>query len=149
MEIFLLKTTALNSKKVNCAVMFSIRPEFTEKIFTFEKKYEFRKVRCRRFVRRAFIYESRGLRGVIGEFEISNIYEGSPQEIWALTKDFSGISLNYYMSYFKNLNNAIAYEIRNPIRYTKSIPLKEFGVFNVPQSFIYIDSEQVHKVVNV
>ena len=139
----------MNSLDADCAVIFVIQPIFADKIFVFEKKYEFRKVKCRRNAWRAFIYESRSARCLVGEFEISNVYEGSLQEIWNLTKNYSGVSLSFYESYYKSANKAIAYEIRNPIRYIKPIPLKDIGLLNIPQSFMYISNEHILKIDNL
>ena len=129
-----------------CAAMFSIKKEFSDKIFLREKKFEFRKVKCSRPIKRVFVYESRSSGSIVGEFEVANIIDGNLLDVWNQTKDFAGISFEFYCSYYANATKAVAYKIRNPIRYSKLISLKDFGLTRAPQSFFYINDEQIIEI---
>lgn len=126
-------------------VLLSIKPEFAFKIFDGEKKYEFRKVIFKNpYIRTVVVYASSPVQQVIGEFEIDDILSSSPDEIWELTKKYSGISEMYFHEYFENRLVAHAIKIKNTKRYKKPMSLKED--FNVlpPQSYLYLNEEVVY-----
>lgn len=126
-------------------VLLSIKPEFAFKIFDGEKKFEFRKVIFKNpDIRTVVVYASSPVQQVIGEFEIDDILSSSPDEIWELTKNYSGISEMYFHEYFENRLVAHAIKIKNTKRYKKPMSLKED--FNVlpPQSYLYLNEEVVY-----
>ena len=95
-------------------VLLSIKPEFAFKIFDGEKKFEFRKVIFKNpDIRTVVVYASSPVQQVIGEFEIDDILSSSPNEIWELTKKYSGISEIYFHEYFENRLVAHAIKIKN------------------------------------
>ena len=120
-------------------VLLSIKPEFVEKIFAGTKKYEFRKsLFRRRDVKFVVIYASAPIKRVVGEFEIDEILSDDVDTIWERTKMYSGISKEFYNSYFKNRKTANAIQIGHLIRYEKTKPLSEYHINQAPQSFCYI-----------
>ncbi len=122
-------------------VLLSIKPEFAFKIFDGEKKFEFRKVIFKNpDIRTVVVYASSPVQQVIGEFEIDDILSSTPNEIWELTKKYSGISEIYFHEYFENRLVAHAIKIKNTKRYKKPMSLKDD--FNVlpPQSYLYLNS---------
>src|SRR5690606_20028135 len=126
-------------------VLLSIKPEFAFKIFDGEKKFEFRKVIFKNpDIRTVVVYASSPVQQVIGEFEIDDILSSSPDEIWELTKKYSGISEMYFHEYFENRLVAHAIKIKNTKRYKRPMSLKED--FNVlpPQSYLYLKEELVY-----
>lgn len=126
-------------------VLLSIKPEFAFKIFDGEKKFEFRKVIFKNpDIRTVVVYASSPVQQVIGEFEIDDIISSSPDEIWELTKKYSGISEMYFHEYFENRLVAHAIKIKNTKRYKKPMSLKED--FNVlpPQSYLYLNEEVIY-----
>ena len=54
-------------------VILSIKPEFVEKIFSKEKKYEYRKVLFKQSVDIVYIYACRPICKIVGEFKIEEI----------------------------------------------------------------------------
>ena len=54
-------------------VILSIKPEFVEKIFSGEKQYEYRKVLFKQKVDTVYIYASRPISKIVGEFKIAEI----------------------------------------------------------------------------
>jgi predicted transcriptional regulator len=126
-------------------VLLSIKPEFAFKIFDGEKKFEFRKVIFKNpDIRTVVVYASSPVQQVIGEFEIDDILSASPDEIWKLTKNYSGISEMYFHKYFENRLVAHAIKIKNTKIYKRPMSLKED--FNVlpPQSYLYLNEEVVY-----
>jgi len=125
-------------------VLLSIKPEFAFKIFDGEKKFEFRKVIFKNpDIRTVVVYASSPVQQVIGEFEIDDILSSSPDEIWELTKKYSGISEMYFHEYFENRLVAHAIKIKNTKRYKKPMSLKEDFNGSPPQSYLYLNEELV------
>lgn len=120
-------------------VLLSIKPEFVEKIFDGSKKYEYRKVLPKRTdVNVIVIYASAPVQRVVGEFRINEIFSESVDILWERTKEYSGISKEYYMSYFQHKNVANAIEIGELKKYKKTKLLSDYKIVQAPQSFCYI-----------
>jgi len=120
-------------------VLLSIKPEFAFKIFDGEKKFEFRKVIFKNLnVRTVVVYASSPVQQVIGEFEIEDILSSSPNEIWELTKNHSGISEEFFYKYFADREIAHAIKIKNTKKYRRPLSIRDD--FNVvpPQSYVYL-----------
>lgn len=120
-------------------VLFSIKPEFVEKIFSGEKRFEYRKSRCKREVDRIVIYCTSPCGKVVGEIEINRVLVGSPRKIWENTKKYSGISESFFNKYFMHKNIAVAYELGRVTRYKEPKTLSEYSLKVPPQSYVYID----------
>lgn len=120
-------------------VLLSIKPEFVEKIFDGSKKYEYRKVLPKRTdISVIVIYASTPVQRVVGEFRIKDIFSESVDILWERTKEYSGISKEYYMSYFQHKNVANAIEIGELKKYKKTKLLSDYKIVQAPQSFCYI-----------
>lgn len=120
-------------------VLLSIKPEFVEKIFDGSKKYEYRKVLPKRTdISVIVIYASAPVQRVVGEFRIKDIFSESVDILWERTKEYSGISKEYYMSYFQHKNVANAIEIGELKKYKKTKLLSDYKIVQAPQSFCYI-----------
>jgi predicted transcriptional regulator len=121
-------------------VLLSIKPEFADKIFNGTKKYEFRRsVFKNRDVKTVVVYASSPVQQVIGEFEIDRILNHNLEELWQLTKDYSGISEHFFFEYFGNKEKGYAIKIGNARRYKKALSLKEDFHVVPPQSFMYLE----------
>ncbi|URL15699.1 ASCH domain-containing protein [Pantoea ananatis] len=124
-------------------VLLSIKPEYVEKILSGEKKFEFRKVGFSKSdLKKVLIYATKPIGKLVGEFEITNIHEGSPDWIWKITESFAGIDKKYYDLYFQDREKAIAIEIGKVSVYKVPLDLKSLGErVTPPQSFCYIGGE--------
>ncbi len=119
--------------------LLSIKPEFAEKIFSGEKRFEFRKTSFRQEVTCVVVYVTAPVGKIIGEFEIEQILEDAPRPLWKRTKQKAGITAAFFFDYFKGRKKAVAIEVRRPTRYAQEINPYEGGKrFNPPQSFRYI-----------
>lgn len=120
-------------------VLLSIKPEFVEKIFAGTKKYEFRKSLFKKSgVKCVVIYASTPIKRVVGEFEIDNILSDDVNTIWEHTKKYSGITKDFYNSYFHNKKTANAIQIGRLTKFKKAKPLSDYNIHQAPQSFCYI-----------
>ena len=120
-------------------VLLSIKPEFAEKIFDGTKKYEFRKSIFKDAnVRKVVVYASSPVQKVIGEFAIVDILNDDVETIWNETAHYSGITRDYYLSYFSNKEKAYAIKIGKTTRYRQARDLSDYNLNFAPQSFAYI-----------
>ncbi|AZO94552.1 ASCH domain-containing protein [Halocella sp. SP3-1] len=125
-------------------VLLSIKPEYAQKIFAGEKKYEYRKrIFKRNDVDMIVVYVTKPVGKVVGEFEIAEILEDDPITIWENTKEYSGIAKDDYIEYFRDNDRGFALSIKNTITYQKSLELNEVdsNIKCAPQSFMYIKGE--------
>lgn len=117
----------------------SIKPIYTEEIIAGKKKYEYRKVKPKDDnIEKIIIYETSPIMKVVAEVQVLDIIYGTKEDVWDITKNFSGISKEFYDEYFKNNVNSVAYKLGEVRVYKMPKELKEFGIKYAPQSFIYL-----------
>ncbi|MBN2415417.1 hypothetical protein JXO52_06230 [bacterium] len=120
-------------------VLLSIKPDFVEKVFSGEKKYEFRRVIFKKSeVNTVVVYASKPVHKVIGEFSIKNIICDDIVSLWTRTKDFSGISEDFFFQYFNDRDFGYAIEIGKVKKYNKALSLQDHFNVSPPQSFMYL-----------
>jgi predicted transcriptional regulator len=120
-------------------VLLSIKPEFAEKIFDGTKKFEFRKTIFKNNnVQKVIVYASSPVQKVIGEFSIEDILNDDVETIWKKTSRYSGITHDFYLSYFANKDKAYAIKIKEARRYRQARSLCDYNLSFAPQSFAYI-----------
>jgi predicted transcriptional regulator len=116
----------------------SINPEHVENILNGTKKYEYRKIRCKRNVTKILIYSTHPVMMVVGEAAVTNVLEHRPDELWEMTSGSSGIGRDFFDDYFEGRDKAVAYELGEIIKYETERELSEFSLTAAPQSFAYI-----------
>ena len=121
-------------------VLLSIKPHFANKIFSGEKKFEFRKVLfSNKEVSKVVVYATMPVGMIIGEFTIKNIHIDSPNSIWKKTSEFSGIEESFFKEYYQGRTKAVAIEVTNPVLFKRPInPKEKYKNFTAPQSFRYL-----------
>lgn len=122
-----------------CAILLSINPTHVENILNGSKQYEFRKKACKRKVDKILIYSTTPIMKVVGEAEVEDILIDDPEKIWEKTKKTSGINKEFFDKYYIGRSLAVAYKLKNIIRYRKPRELSEYGIANAPQSFQYVE----------
>lgn len=121
-------------------VILSIKPEFVEKIFSGEKQYEYRKVLFKQKVDTVYIYASRPISKIVGEFKIAEIICDTPANIWKQTKKQSGVTQSFFQKYYEGKDKGVALKIKECKKYEVAIDPKTIILnFKVPQSFFYVD----------
>jgi predicted transcriptional regulator len=120
-------------------VLLSIKPEFAYKIFSGEKKYEFRRIIFKnKKVKKVIVYASSPVKKVIGEFEIETILSEEVSALWKKTQKYSGITEDYFFTYFSEKEIGHAIKVKSFIEYEKPLCIKKDFQATPPQSFIYI-----------
>ena len=61
--------------------LLSIKPEFVEKIFSGEKRFEFRKSAFRQDISCVIVYATSPVRRIVGEFEVEEILQAPPRKL--------------------------------------------------------------------
>ena len=126
-------------KSVNTKIaLFSIRPEYVEQIFNGTKKFEYRKQTSRFPISKILIYETTPIMKIVGEAEVEEVLVDTPEMIWEKTKEYSGINKKFYDQYFRKRDTAVAYHLKNVIKYDIPKELSDFGIKRAPQSFCYL-----------
>lgn len=121
-------------------VLLSIKPEFAYKIFEGIKKYEYRRAIFKREdIKRVLVYASSPVSMVIGEFEIEDIICDELNSLWQKTSTYSGITEEYFYSYFNEREKGYAIKIKSSTQYKRPLPLKERFQITPPQSFVYVE----------
>lgn len=123
-------------------VILSIRPDFVQKILSGEKQYEYRKIIFRKKVNIIYIYATRPIGKIVGQFKISNIIYDDKEVVWDKTHCESGITKEFYDKYYHDKLKSVAIGIKDVIKY--HYPLEGDTLikkFKAPQSFMYTDLE--------
>ena len=121
-------------------LLLSIKPKYVDAILAGTKRVEYRtRIRKDSEVTTALIYRSGDLKKIVAEFTIGGIIEGSPEQVWELTKGIGGIEEKDYFRYFANRDKAYAYQICNLVIYPEVIPLSSIGIEKAPMNFMYIE----------
>ena len=119
-------------------ILISIKPEYVENIFNRTKKYEYRKIKCKQDVNKIIIYSTAPVMKVVGEAQVEEILEDSPEKIWRITENGSGINKKFFNKYYENKEKAVAYKLTNIMKYDLPKELSSYGIKTAPQSFVYI-----------
>ncbi len=120
-------------------ILMSIKPQYVDKIFSGEKKYEYRKRLCQKKIDRIIVYSSSPIKKVVGELIIKQVLYHNKNTIWNMTNQYGGIDKIEFDQYYENLENAVAYEIEKVIIYDKPKDLMDYHIKSAPQSYVYIN----------
>ena len=119
-------------------ILLSIHPCFVEKIFSGEKKFEFRK-RIPTEIQTVIVYATAPIKQIVAVIEVEKVLQGTPMNIWKQTKECSGLTYKFYKSYYKGKSAAYAIKFKNVYRLERPQSISIFKeVKSAPQSYIYI-----------
>lgn len=118
-------------------IIISINPEHVNNIINGTKRYEYRTKAAKKDVNKLIIYETMPIKKIVAEAEIVEVLSLDPNALWEQTKDYSGISKEFFDEYFKNRSVAYAYKLGKVKVYDEPKSLIEFGLRTAPQSFAY------------
>ncbi|SRR5690554_733032 len=119
-------------------IIISINPVHVDKILNGTKKYEYRTKAAKRDIHSLLIYSTYPTKKVVAEVEIIEVLEMTPSDLWASTKEFSGIEEEFYNLYFENREVAFAYKLGKVVTFESPKSLVDFGLNYAPQSFVYL-----------
>lgn len=122
-----------------CKLLMSINPQHVQHILGGSKKFEFRKARCKKDIDHIIIYATAPVKQVVAEVTVTGIIEGTPSEVWRLTKEGAGIEKSFFDNYFLGRKKAVAYVLGKVERYPQPQLLSELGIKVAPQSYMYLN----------
>ena len=126
----------------------SIKPQYSDKIFSGKKKYEFRRQRPRRRIKLVFVYESGPSKRIVGWFTVKRIISGSPNQIWEKCGEVGGIDKEDFFQYCGNRKTIYAFQIEETFQFENPIvPSEVDPFFCPPQSFSYFDSRLMMNLI--
>ena len=138
---FLLKFNKLcvNLPEESMNLIISIHPQYAQSILDGSKRYEYRKmIPIRNDIDRVYIYATKPIQAIIGEFTLDGIISDTPQKVWDITARHGGITEAFFNDYFKSRNKAYALKVGDVIKYDVPIDPKEVITdFTPPQNFMY------------
>jgi|SRR3989338_9419920 len=133
--------------------LFSIKQEFSEKIFSKKKLVEFRRQNVN--VKRnesCLIYTSKPVRKITGYFLVKEKIRLPLKELWTQTKKYAGITLEQFNEYFKGCKEGTAILLKKIIKFVRAISLdeirNEIKTFQPPQSYYNLKGNLQTIIVN-
>lgn len=119
-------------------ILISINPEHVQNIISGVKKYEYRRVAAKQDISSIIIYETTPIKKIVAEAEIVEVLMLTPEQLWAQTKEESGITKEFFDKYFDGREVAYAYKLGEIKVYEQPKTLLDFGIKAAPQSFVYV-----------
>ena len=120
-------------------IILSIHPNHIDKILLGEKRYEYRK-RIPKDINHLIVYATAPTKKVVAIIEVDMVMKDTPQNIWDLTQNESGVSYEFFMNYFNEVSTAYAIKFRNVYKLPNPIEITFIdGVKGAPQSYQYVD----------
>lgn len=120
--------------------LFSIKQEFSEKIFSKKKLVEFRRQNVN--VTRnetCLVYTSGKVRKITGYFIVKEKIRLPLKKLWVETKKYAGITREQFNEYFKGCKEGTAILLEKIIKFVRAISLEqirnEIKTFHPPQSY--------------
>jgi len=126
-------------------VLLSIKPNFVDKIFSGEKKFEYRRSIFKNpNVDTVIVYSTMPIGKVVGEFKIQTILNLNIEDLWNKTHLKSGLNYSFYKEYFHDKEKGYAIKIQTVKEYKEPILLSEIRKdLKAPQSFCYLEDDLV------
>lgn len=129
------------------SILLSIKSEYVDKILSGEKKYEFRKHRPKQSIEKIVIYETSPKKRIVGLADVVGIISDTPERLWGKTCKNGGISKDAFMEYYGGAKEAYAFELGKITLPKKSFELSQLGISQPPQSYVYLNDEQMKMVM--
>ena len=131
-------------------VLISIKPRYAKKIWSGEKRYEFRRAIPQEHVplaTRFYVYESAPAMRIVGYFVVDRVLGGeSLWTLWDATRDYAGIGFEEFCRYFEGAPMKRALHIPFAQKLLFPRELWEIGLKRAPQNYLYLTPEQAQKL---
>lgn len=125
-------------------ILLSIKPEYSDKIFSGEKKFEFRRQKPKRRFEIVFVYESQPTKKIVGWFSVKKIISGSPHDVWKRCREVGGIEKDDYFEYCGDKKVIYAFEIDKTLHFESPIDPSDLDPrFYPPQNFTYLNQSRI------
>lgn len=124
--------------------IFSIKVEYSQKIFSNEKQVELRRQDVHvKENEKCFIYTTTPVKRITGYFIVKEKVRLPVEKLWARTREIAGITKSQFMKYFKGCMEGTAIFFKHVRRFVQDLTLDELKQiirdFRPPQSYCNID----------
>lgn len=129
--------------------LFSIKPQYSNKIFNKEKLVEFRRQNVNvKNNEICLIYTTAPVKQITGYFIVKEKLRLPLNQLWQQTKKIGGITQKVFFDYFKGCEFGTAIIFKLVRNFRKSIKIFEiFPEFNAPQSYYTLDNDLYNLLV--
>ena len=128
-------------------LLMSLKPQYADLVFGGQKKVELRRRSPKQMRGRdVFVYSTTPVRMLRGQFKVGKVWAGTPEEVWSLVSDKTGVEKPDFDTYYAGRNVAYAFEIVDALEYENPLTLdtlkRMFRNFVVPQSWRYVKPDE-------
>ncbi|GGV03930.1 hypothetical protein GCM10010275_49100 [Streptomyces litmocidini] len=135
------------------AMLLSVHPRFATAILAGTKTVEVRRQRVAAPPGTpVLLYATAPTMAIVGMARIASVQVASPREVWSVSRMSAGISRREYDEYMTGATQASGLALEEPVTFEDPVPLaalRASGSFHPPQSYRYLTSEDLRKVVEV
>ena len=98
---------------------------------------------------RIVVYATSPIKKIVAIIEVDRVLTDTPESIWKQTCKHSGVTKEFFMSYFRGKEKANAIKIKSFFKLKEPKSLSCVGIKNAPQSFVYIDdsSDSIDRIL--
>ena len=121
------------------SIILPVKLIYAKRILDGTKKYEFRKKLCKRDIEKIYLYVTAPVQEVIGFVYVTGKIQDTVPGLWDITKKYSGIEYEKFVTYFSQCSVACAYKLGEGTVFTTPKKLSEFGINCVPQAYVYVE----------
>lgn len=131
------------------AILFSIRPQYADKIFEGIKTVELRRV-CPKYIGKGslgLIYVSSPVKSLFGAFKVEQVVEEPLDKLWKMVRDKAGITRQEFDIYYNGVCRGIGIFFSDVYSLPEPITLEDLKArmknFHPPQGFRYATLSEV------
>jgi predicted transcriptional regulator len=138
---------SLAGNTLSGGLLFSVRPEYGNMIMNGTKTVELRRRFSKKWIgHRAVFYATEPVSGLLGQAQIADVNEGSPDKIWKRFGPAIKCGRQYYENYVVGCKNVFAISLKDPNPYVDPIftgTLTQYTnrELTPPQSYLHLHSE--------
>lgn len=128
--------------------LFSIHPIYSDKIYSSEKRVEFRRQNINVASNETcLIYTTAPVKKITGYFIVKEKLRLPLKKLWRLTKQIGGITKETFDAYFKGCLYGTAIIFKLAKKFSKAIDVfKMLPSFTAPQSYYHLNSNSLKKI---
>lgn len=122
-------------------ILIEMKKEQIEKIISGQKKYHYKDLLAKEEIQYIYLCEwenKKELPMVIAKVEVKDKLILPINELWEQTKNFAGITKEFYDKYFLNKKIARAYALGEVEVFDKPYSIQKYGIKYPPRKFLYI-----------
>lgn len=75
---------------------------------------------------------------VVGEIEVEDVLEGTPEEVWKKASHAASIDRAFFNECYSSRSRAVAFRLGRVRRFEEPRDLSDYGLAHAPRSFAYV-----------